>query len=208
LSDAHPKWWATGLLLENCNCTVVCPGHFHFSQPCTHEVCRGYWALRVDEGEADGLDLSGMNAVIVYESPQIMIDGGWTQGLFVSDASSEEQRRALETIVSGAWGGPWEVLARFVTERLPTRAVPILIEEQDETPVRRSVSIPGILRATVEALRGRDRTEPVLLENIFNQIHDSRQIVARGTTEHDGGRIVIRNEGTHGLWSTFRWSAG
>ncbi len=30
-------WWARGLLFENCSCAVVCPGHFHFSQKCTHE---------------------------------------------------------------------------------------------------------------------------------------------------------------------------
>src|SRR5262249_59594081 len=29
------SWWARGLLFENCSCTLVCPGHLHFSQNCT-----------------------------------------------------------------------------------------------------------------------------------------------------------------------------
>ncbi len=46
-----PKWWAKGLLFENCCCQVVCPGHVHFDQACTLERCTGYWAVRFDEGE-------------------------------------------------------------------------------------------------------------------------------------------------------------
>jgi len=32
-------WHARGLLFENCSCQLVCPGHMHFSQPCTQERC-------------------------------------------------------------------------------------------------------------------------------------------------------------------------
>ena len=49
-STTVSSWWARGLIFENCSCTLVCPGHMHFSQNCTHERCKGYWALRVDEG--------------------------------------------------------------------------------------------------------------------------------------------------------------
>ena len=41
-------WFARGLIFENCACTLVCPGHMHFSQNCTHHRCKGYWALRFD----------------------------------------------------------------------------------------------------------------------------------------------------------------
>ena len=43
-STRAETWWARGLIFENCSCTLVCPGHVHFSQPCTHERCVGYWA--------------------------------------------------------------------------------------------------------------------------------------------------------------------
>ena len=45
-----PAWWAKGLLFESCNCQIVCPGHIHFSNKCTHERCMGYWAIRLEEG--------------------------------------------------------------------------------------------------------------------------------------------------------------
>ena len=44
------SWWAKGLLVENCNCTLVCPGHMSFKQLCTHERCIGAWGVRIEEG--------------------------------------------------------------------------------------------------------------------------------------------------------------
>ena len=102
-------WWAEGLLFENCNCTAVCPGHIHFSQKCTHEVCHGFWAIRFEggrasaggagragvEGRAGDVDLAGVDVVVVYETPQVMVDGGWKQVIIVSDRATGAQRRAV-----------------------------------------------------------------------------------------------------------------
>ncbi|NNM34912.1 MAG: DUF1326 domain-containing protein [Gemmatimonadetes bacterium] len=196
-------WWAEGLLFENCNCTSVCPGHVHFSQACTHEVCHGFWAVRFSGGTVDGQDLAGMTAVLVYESPQVMIEGGWRQVMIISDDASPAQVTALDKLFSGDIGGPWAVLSRFVAERLPTRTAPIVIEDEER---RKSVLIPGLLSGAIEAIRGRDKGQPVRFENIYNQIHSPTQVIARGSTRFDDGLVHIRNEDTHGLWSSFRWA--
>ena len=195
-------WWAEGLLFENCNCTAVCPGHIHFSQKCTHEVCHGFWAIRFDGGRAGEVDLAGVDVVVVYETPQVMVDGGWKQVIIVSDRATEAQRQAVEEILTGVRGGPWEILARFVGDARPTRTAPIRIEE---APGRKSVTVKGVLKGAVEAIRGRNRAEPVTFENIYNQIHDTTQVIARGSSRYDDGEIVVANDGTHGLWSHFRW---
>ena len=196
-------WWAEGLLFENCNCAAVCPGHIHFSQKCTHEVCRGFWAIRFEAGRAGEADLGGIDAVVVYEAPQVMVDGGWKQVIIVSDRAEAGQRRAIEEIISGVRGGPWEVLSRFVSDALPTRTAPVTIED---APGRKSVTVTGILEGAVQAIRGRNRAEPVTFENIYNKIHDSTQVIATGSTRYDDGELVIANDGTHGLWSRFRWA--
>ncbi|MCY3611339.1 MAG: DUF1326 domain-containing protein [Gemmatimonadetes bacterium] len=200
------NWWAEGLLFENCNCTAVCPGHIHFSQRCTHEVCHGFWAIRFEGGQVDAsapVDLTGIDAVIVYETPPVMVEGGWKQLIIVSDHATDDQREAVEEILTGVRGGPWEVLARFVAEPLPTRAAPIRIED---LPARKTVTVAGLLTGAVDAIRGWNRDEPVTFENIYNKIHDSTQVIAQGSTRYDDGEIVIANEGTHGLWSRFRWT--
>ena len=202
-SQKTPAWWARGLLFENCNCQAVCPGHVHFDQLCTHERCVGYWALRFEEGTLDGVDLAGLNAIVAYDSPRHMIEGNWMERLVIDAAATPEQRRALEDILTGRVGGPWAVLARFAGEWLDTCYLPIHIEEHDS---RKSVTIEGLLDATVKAIRGRDRDRPVTFENMFNQLHAPSQVVATGRTRYDDGTIVVRTDGTHALWSRFDWA--
>lgn len=198
-------WWAEGLLFENCSCTAVCPGHIHFSQRCTRDVCQGFWAIRFDDGRLGDVELAGTRAVVIYETPPVMIEGGWKQRIVISDHATPEQFRALEEILTGVRGGPWRILARFVANALPTRAAPIAI---DAAPMAKSVTIKGMVRGAIEAIRGRNRAEPVNFVNIFNQIHDSTQVIAMGSTRCDDEDIAFSIEQGHALWSRFRWTGG
>jgi len=198
------SWRARGLLFENCSCQSVCPGHVHFDQLCTEKRCVGYWAIRIAEGEIDGVALDGVDAVIAYDSPQHMIEGNWTEALIVDECAAEAQRAGVEAILTGQAGGPWQVLARFVSKRLPTRFLPIRIEDGGTT---KRVTITGLLDSTIEAIRGRDRSKPVTFENMFNHIHATSQVIAQGATRYDDGEIVVLTENTHALYSEFDWSA-
>jgi hypothetical protein len=197
------SWWARGLLFENCSCTLVCPGHMHFSQNCTHERCKGYWAIRIDRGEFGGVSLAGTRAVIAFDCPQRMIDGGWLETIVIDRSASTDQRRALETIFTGGAGGPWAKLAAFVATRQPTEFRAIEITDEGAT---KRASIVDRLKTVVSQIRGRDRSKPVLFENIFNQIHAPTQVIALGDAEYDDGVIRFANSQTHGLFSEFEWS--
>ena len=199
----QPRWWAKGLLFENCCCQVVCPGHVHFDQLCTLERCNGYWAVRFDEGEFDGVRLDGLAAVIAYDSPQHMIQGNWTEVLIIDEAATAEQRTAIESILNGSAGGPWAKLAPFVSTWLETRYHSIRIEEQEKT---KAIVIEGLLEGTIEQLRGRDGSQPVTFENMFNQIHATSQVIATGSTKYNDGVIAVDTDGTHSLYSNFSWS--
>ena len=177
----------------------------HFSQLCTHERCLGYWALRFDDGTFGDLSLAGLRAVIAFDCPQRMIDGNWTEVVIVDESASPAQRTALETLLTGRAGGPWEVLGRFVGRRLATRYAPIVFSDEGAT---KRASIKGLLEAVVTQIRGRDRAKPVLFENIFNQIHAPTQVLALGETTYDDGVIRINTKGTHGLFSNFDWAQG
>jgi hypothetical protein len=75
--------------------------------------------------------------------------------IIIDESASEEQRRALETILTGCAGGPWEKLASFVGARQPTEFRAIVID--DAGPVKRA-SIGERLKTIVTQIRGRDRT--------------------------------------------------
>lgn len=198
-----PSWFARGLLFENCTCQLVCPGHMHFSQACTHERCLGYWAVRVDEGRFGDVPLDGRRAFLAFEAPQRMMDGGWTEVVIIDDEATDAQRGALDRILRGEAGGPWAVLARFVSRWLDTRTAPVVFTDEGTT---HRAEIPGLGSSTVANIRGRDRTQPVTFENIFNQIHGSSQVIATGTSTYDDGVIRFATEKTHGLHSRFSWT--
>jgi predicted metal-binding membrane protein len=126
----HGQWNAEGLLFENCSCQVVCPGHFSFKQLCTYERCLGHWAIHFDKGHYGEVALKDLNVVIVFDAPQRMYDGGWTEVFYIDERADLAQREAIEAILSGQAGGPWQTLSRFVSTRLDARFVPIEFEDE------------------------------------------------------------------------------
>lgn len=158
--------------------------------------------MRIDEGTFGDVSLAGTRAVIAFDTPQRMIDGGWLQTIIIDESASDAERRALETIFMGRAGGPWEKLAAFVATRQPTEFRAIAFD--DEGPVKRA-SIVDRLKTIVTQIRGRDKSKPVLFENIFNQIHAPTQVIALGESDYDDGVVRFRLSGTHGLFSHFEW---
>ena len=198
------NWWAKGLLFENCNCQFVCPAHFSFKQLCTHENCIGHWSIHIDEGKFDGNSLDDLNVIILYHSPQLMFNGGWTEALYIDHRADTNQRAAIEKILTGKVGGPWEILSRFVSKRLETRYLPIHFEDQGRS---KKMWADGFFETSIQSLRGTDRTREVVLENLFNQIHAKTQVLATGASRFADGEMVLDTEGTHALFSQFSWSA-
>lgn len=198
----EPRWWAKGLLFENCSCQLVCPGHISFKQLCTHERCRGHWAMRFDDGRFDGVALGGFNVVILFDSPQQMFAGEWTTAMYIDARANAQQRSKIEQILSGAVGGPWSVLARFVAQRLETQFVPIYFED---TGRHKRMWIADVFDTSIEAIRGKDKSGEVLLSNIFNQIHAPLQVLALGKTRATNRMLPVETENTHALYSQFSW---
>lgn len=200
--ESLPSWWAEGFLCENCNCTSVCPGHISFHQRCTHDRCLGYWAIRIDQGWWGDVELAGCHAFIMNDGPQIMIEGGWRQEIYLDEDTSAAQREALEAIFTGRAGSGWAVLATMIAERWGPYVVPIRIEERSKGF---AVSAGSVAQSSAEWIKGVDRSRPVMLQNIFNQIHGTEHGLALGATVHGGERIQACFEGTHAIWSRFSW---
>ena len=99
------QWWAKGLLFENCNCQLLCPGHISLNNRCTYERCIGYWAIHIEDGSFGRIPLKGLTAVILNEGPQRMIEGGFTQAIYIDDMADNPQRTALDQIFRGQAGG-------------------------------------------------------------------------------------------------------
>lgn len=201
-TNSEKKWWLKGLLFENCNCQIVCPAHVSFKQLCTHERCMGHWSIHIDEGKFGDIALNDLNVIILYDTPQLMFTGGWIETMYIDVRADEAQRQALERILTGQAGGPWVILSRFVEKRNVTRYLPIHFEDQGR---KKRMWVDGLFDTTIENLRGQDRNKDVVIENMFNQVHASTQVVAAGETWCEDGGFVLSTKGTHALYSHFSW---
>ena len=196
-------WWAKGRLFENCNCELMCRAHVRYSSLCDHERCLFHWAVHIDEGAYAGHRLDGLNAVVVGDTPQRMADGGWTEAIYIDAAADEAQRQALDSIFRGRAGGPFAVLASFVTTWLDTRHLPIFYRDEGRTKV---MEVEGFFTGQATAIRGETRDEEVVLVNLFNQIHGPRHVLARGTTTQADGALVMSTQDSHAIYSDFSWT--
>lgn len=196
-------WWAKGLLFENCNCQLVCPGHFHFTQLCTYDRCLGYWGIHFREGDFGGEPFGDLNTIIVFDMPQRMSDGNWILTTYIDERASEQQQIAIERIISGEANGPWRILAQFVKERKPSQRAKIRF---DDTGREKTLTAGDFFRSTIGWLKGRDKQCEVNLVNSFNQIHDSTQTLNMGSTDYTDAPYDIHTKDTHSICSQFSWA--
>lgn len=120
------SWTIKGRALEHCNCNSVCPCFTSMlAQPGDEDRCTGVIAVHVDEGSADGVDLTGRTAVLVQDAPAMMAEGNWTVGIIVDDGASDEQANALYEIFTGQRGGPMEGFAPLFGTVHPVQRAPI-----------------------------------------------------------------------------------
>jgi len=110
------SWRIRGTYFESCNCDAICPCRRIDGvkgSRSTHGVCLGVLSWAVEEGAANGIDLSGLPVAIASQYSDDEPGSPWTWILYLDERASSEQRRALEQIFTGQLGGdakrhfPW-----------------------------------------------------------------------------------------------------
>lgn len=146
-------WRLTGQFIETCSCTMLCPCWFGVPELAIQDQgwCATAAAVRVQEGEADGVSLAGQTVVIAFDFPDVIFNGGGTGRLYLDQRASAEQRRALEAIFTGRQGGPMEALAALLSTWLPSRTAPLDVTDDGDAV---TVKVGDIGR--VESRRLRD----------------------------------------------------
>jgi hypothetical protein len=142
-------WELKGTYFETCNCDIACPCVF-LSRP-TEGECRVLVAWHIDHGKDGAVDLSGLNVVMAIHSPGHMMETKWRTALYLDERASQAQNDALTRIFAGQAGGHPEVLASFVGDVLGVASVKI---DYEATGKKRSLSIPSIVSAEIEAIQG------------------------------------------------------
>jgi hypothetical protein len=198
------SWSLQGEYMENCNCEVLCPCiTWSMAGPADNERCLVPLAMHIEKGEKDGVTLDGLNAVLVVDSPQVMGEGGWRVAVYLDERANEEQQAALGEILSGAAGGPPEMLASLIGEQLGVRVVPINYTSEDG---RKRVEVPGIMDFEIEPVRHPETGE---VQEITNTIHPmgANLPIARSVRGHfDDFGLSFDNTGKNGHYREFAWA--
>ena len=110
------SWHIRGTYFESCNCDAICPCRRIDGVPggrSTHGVCLGVLSWLIEDGAADGIDLSGLPVAMAVKYSDDEPGSPWTWVLYVEARATDEQRDALERIYTGQSGGdaqshfPW-----------------------------------------------------------------------------------------------------
>ena len=139
-------WHITGIDLGPCSCDIGCPcilGEMEGDRG----WCSAVRLYDIHSGEVDGIDVSGTKVALVADWPSGFLAGNGTGRLYFDPSVSQEQRDALEAVISGQRGGVFEVIGSLIPNFLPSKEAPIDIEAGDEQ-TRATVADVGELVVT------------------------------------------------------------
>jgi hypothetical protein len=100
-----------GRFLEACDCHVPCPCWFDASPE--DDECTGAVAWQIENGEIDGVDVTGLAVVSVSQHAGHRGAGKMRVALYVDERANDAQFDALTQAFTGAAGGPLGELAKM-----------------------------------------------------------------------------------------------
>ena len=160
VSGAGPvtDWRVRGSYFEACNCEAICPCRSVGGRPggpSSFGECFGALSWYIDQGHADGVDLSARRTVLsIRYLDRVQPSTPWEVVLYVDLDTSDDQRAALAGIFLGRAGG---TVARLygpaIGEVHAVRPARITLEH---TAARKRIDVVGYLTVEAEG----DASEP------------------------------------------------
>jgi hypothetical protein len=189
-----------GDYFEVCNCDVSC--NCIWLGAATQDHCDVLLAWHVTNGNKDGVDLSGLNAVMAVHTPKRMTDGGWKVALYLDDRATAEQSQALGAVFSGGAGGHLAGLGPLIGEVAGVEPARIVFEKANGSL---HAEVEGALSMSGDQLTGMDGQEPAVITNApFGAVPQPvRQARTRDASYHGHWRADFA--GTNSFVTNFRY---
>ncbi|MFL5824353.1 MAG: DUF1326 domain-containing protein [Solirubrobacteraceae bacterium] len=199
------SWRIRGTYFESCNCDAVCPcrriGGVAGGRS-THGVCLGVLSWLIEEGTAEGTDLSGLAVAIASRYSDDEPGSPWTWLLYLDSRASDDQQAALEQIFTGRLGGdakrhfPW---AWKPSELIAVRPVEI---EVDHTRRRQRLRIRELVSVRI---RDSFHSQETVTCVIPGHDREGEELVADELVVEDTG-LGFSYRGVCGYGSTFDYA--
>jgi len=195
-------WRMVGTYYSPCSCNVGCPCDLGEMEG-DRGWCSGVLVYEIQQGNADGTNLTGTRVVFAGDWPKGFLAGNGTARLYFDQGVNAQQQMALEDILGGKRGGVFEPIASLITNTLPSKKTSIRIQKgQNET----RITVGEFGELVVKPLVGA-AGEPTRLLNGAAAFR-SDIILAKGTGSRWQDPEMRRWEsGGHAEIAEFDWSA-
>lgn len=144
-------WHISGAYIASCSCAMAEHWPIDATLGDTHGGCKGVIVFAIQDGTSDRAELSGVTFAIVNIFPPDLAEEGWSMGLVVNESASIDQLQAIEGIISGRNGGPFEDMSGMLGEYIGNDRSPISIERSPAPIVKIGTSIAFKFHPTVDA---------------------------------------------------------
>jgi hypothetical protein len=132
-----------------------------------------------------------------------MAQGNWSVALYLDERADEQQRQALQSIFTGAVGGPLATLTPLISTVLGAKTVPITFHKEGK---RRSIDIPSVMQMAVRAIPSLNPDEEIWAKNAHP--FASSVSLAVGEEKSTWADYGMRwdNSGKNGHYAPISWS--
>ena len=186
--------------------------------PCQFEAlptngnCRGLEILRIDKGHFEDVDLTGLKIAIFYAWPGPISEGKGEMQIVIDEAANDDQRLALETVLSGKeteeGATHWWVFHAMSDTIHPTLYKPIEFEINIDD-VHARASIPDMVESTGGPIRPGHTEGAVHRVQIVIPGGIEFEMAEVGSASTKSGRdsaIVLNLTDSYGQWNVLKHS--
>lgn len=200
------SWSLRGRYFENCTCDVVCPCTASLALGADKDRCQVVLVFHIDDGEVEGVDVSGVTVAAVVDAPKYMHEGNWRLGVLMDAAASDEQADKLGAVFGGRLGGPMELVAPLVGEELGVQRVPMAFHSEGG---RHSVRLGdvGVLEVEDVVPFGVETGEPARMTGIFHPVASELTVSKAGGSRISAFGLEPALAGQSAFSTSFAWSA-
>lgn len=148
------RWMIKGPQIATCNCDWGCP--CQFNAPPTHAHCRVALAVRLDEGYFGDVRLDGVTWAACAAWPGPIHLGGGEILTVVDEATSEEQRAALFTILKGEETEPGATIFNVFQNVISTIHPPLFRRIEFDVDIEERTGrfrVDGLVESEVSPIR-------------------------------------------------------
>jgi hypothetical protein len=193
-------WSIQGEEMANCNCNFGCPCQFGVLP--SDGTCEAAVVYQIHKGHYGDTNLDGLMAAGVYKWPGAIHEGNGHMQLIIDENADDDQRAALEAIMTGAdteeMATMWFVFSAMSPNRHKTIYAPISLDMDAQDRIGKA-AVEGVLEINVEPIPNIVTGDPhrvgIALPNGFEFGFAE---MAKGRTKTSGGDIKLtKNNGTH-----------